>query len=50
MLQNDVRLREEELVTKKVSDLIHVDLVKLVVLKRRLKASKSFKDLDDLAL
>ena len=50
MLKNDVRLGKKKLVTKKVSDLLHVDLVKLVVLQRRLKASKSFEDLDDLAL
>lgn len=40
----------KKLVAKDFTHVGHIDLVKLVVLQRRLKAAQTLEDLDDLAL
>ena len=50
MLEHDVRLGEQELVAKQPTNLLHIDLVKVVLVQRALEPTQTFENLEDFAL
>ena len=50
VLEHDVRLGEQELVAKQPTNLLHIDLVKVVLVQRALESAQTFEDLEDFAL